>query len=167
MAPASGEIPPSSTEPSCFAISSMQRNNPSRPVKSIFFTRDKSTTTQGLSVASLFFSSRLSSRASFTPKTSGSLIMIAAGISISPSSGSSKICVDLKSRHDVIFWWRLPSLKMPNLDNRLTQDELLTWYPLPQTLRPAVLARSWLCRADGDRQLLPPHCGQDGKAYCG
>src|SRR6266498_2274377 len=72
----------------------MQFNNPSRPAKSIFLTREKSTITHGLSIERLLFNSRPSFRASFPPKLSGNLIMIADAVSINTPLGSAEFVDD-------------------------------------------------------------------------
>src|SRR5438067_1670672 len=93
---ASGEISPSCIAPSFLATVSMQSNKPSRPAIFIWRTREKSTTTCGLAVDILVFSSRPSLRASLPPNTSGNLIMIADCVFMSPSLGSCNAVQKLK-----------------------------------------------------------------------
>src|SRR5215470_705891 len=60
----------------------MQLNNASRPFRSIFLTREKSTITCGFGALIFFFNSRPSFRAALAPNTSGSLTMIVDNLSM-------------------------------------------------------------------------------------
>src|SRR6266404_5824858 len=161
---ASGDIPPSWTDTSCRAICSMQFKRPSTPAKSIFFTRERSTTTQGTSFPILFFNSRHNFRASFPPKISGSLTIIADGLSISPSSDPA-----MGAGNNPPTTTCLASLQMLIVNTRFTNIELLSLYPVAPSVKmamqPTEKAPMWRQLGADRLQQLPDSCPGEITCY--